>query len=164
MKRFESANTQNQQPSELRGSLPKNYIRARKAEPLQKSLNDGIEYVYHDLLSRFKKLYTTLPDSVDRTVVEVNHKKDPVDPDGMHTFITSHFHYHLRCSYADKYEVHYQFHNCPFEADIRAWFKRAMHSTYTFESDRIKDFPSFYKGVIAFQPKERIAVLDYIAP
>jgi len=162
MKRFESANSQNQKPSELKGPLPKNYRRARKAEPLQKSLNDGIEYVYHDLLSRFKKLYMTLPDSNDRTVVEVNNKKDLTDPDGMHTFITPHFHYHLRCSYADKYEVHYQFHECPFEEKIRAWFKRLNCSFYSFESTRTQDYPKFWQGVLDYQPKERVSVLDYI--
>ncbi|MCX2573662.1 hypothetical protein [Pedobacter sandarakinus] len=164
MKRFEAANPQNDLPVEPQRQLPKNFHRAKKALPLQRSLNDGVEHIYHDLLNRFKKLYQTLPNPLDRTVVEINNKSDATDPDGMHTFITPHFRYHLRCSYADKYEILYQFHNCPFELEIRAWFKRAMHSTYAFESDRIKDFSSFYKGVLAFQPKERISILDYVAP
>lgn len=164
MKRFESANTQNQKPSELKGPLPKNYKRAKKAEPIQRSLNEGIEFLYHDLLGRFKKLFSTLPDPKDRTYLEVNNKLDPIDPDGMFTFICSHFRYHLRCSYADKYEIHYQFYDCPFEQEIRAWFKRAMHSTYAFESNKHEDYAKFWQGVLDFQPKDKILILDYVAP
>ncbi|MCX3266464.1 hypothetical protein [Pedobacter agri] len=109
-------------------------------------------------------MYSSLPDPLDRTIVEINGKVDPYDPDGLFTFYTPHFYYHVRCNYLEKYEVLYQFHNCPFEAEIRKWFKRSLHTSFAFESDRIKDFPSFYKEVLAFQPKERISVLDYVAP
>ena len=161
MKRFEAADQKNDLQNEPQRPVLKNYKLARRALPLQKELNNGIEYLYHDLLKRFKQIYSTLPNAYDRTVVEINGKTDPYDPDGLYTFYTPHLYYHVRCNYVEKYEVLYQFHECPFEADIRAWFKRSMSPMYAFEVNTIMDFPKFYRGVLAYQPKERIHILDY---
>lgn len=159
MKRFEAADSKNEQHNESRLPALKNYKLARRALPLEKSLNEGIEYMYHDLLKRFKEMYYALPNTEDRTVVEINGKIDPYDPEGLHTFITPNFYYHLRCNYVEKYEVFYQFHNCPFEAEIRAWFKRVLSPIYAFEVNKEKDYPKFYKAVLAYQPKDRITIL-----
>lgn len=162
MKRFEGANQKNEQQSEPQMPALKNYKLARRALPLEKSLNEGIEYMYHDLLRRFKEMYSSLPSTAERTVVEINGKTDPYDPEGLHTFITPNFYYHLRCNYVEKYEVFYQFHDCPFEGEIRGWFKRVHSPMWAFEIKRRQDFPKFYQGVLAYQPKERIHILEYV--
>jgi len=161
MKNFEAANQKNVQPNNPQQPVRKKYRLARRALPLQRALNEGMEYMYHDLLKRIKEMYSKLPNESDRLVVEINCKKDPFDPDGLWTFITPHLYFHVRCNYIEKYEVDYQFYNCPFEAEIRAWFKRVLHPMYTNEINQKQDFPAFYKAVLAYQPKERIYTLEY---
>lgn len=163
MKLFEAADSKNEQQNEPQLPALKNHKLARRAFPREKSINEGVEYMYHDLLKRFKQMYATLPNASDRTVVEINGKIDPYDPEGLYTFITPYFYYHVRCNYVEKYEVFYQFHNCPFEAEIRAWFKRVHSPNHAFEVVRHKDFPKFYKGVLAYQPKARIRILEYVS-
>jgi hypothetical protein len=162
MKLFEAADSKNEQQNEPQLPALKNYKLARRAFPREKSINEGVEYMYHILLKRFKQLYSTLPNSSDRTVVEINGKIDPNDPEGLYTFITTHFYYHVRCNYVEKYEVLYQFHNCPFEGEIRGWFKKVHSPMWAFEIQRHQDFPKFYQGVLAYQPKERIYILEYV--
>ncbi|QPH37896.1 hypothetical protein [Pedobacter endophyticus] len=161
MKNFESANQETELRNEPQRPVLKNYKLARRALPLEKAINEGMEYMYHDLLKRIKKMYSTLPNEADRLVVEIDCKNDPFDPDGLWCFFTPHLYYHVRCNYVERYEVDYQFHNCPFENEIRAWFKRVLHPMYTNEVSKKPDYPTFYQRVLAYQPKERIYTLDY---
>ena len=91
-----------------------------KQKGMNKDINKLVEAYYKDVLAFVKPLISTLPDTYSRTVFERDYREDSSENSfAMHSFITPSFFWYLECDYAYRYRVEYDFHNCPFEEQIR---------------------------------------------
>lgn len=119
----------------------------------QKARNLIVETNYHAILNRVKKLYrnATLP------VFERNYLKDATESGlSMHAYLTNSFFFYLQCDCAFNYKVEYGFHNCPYEAQIRAWFDEYIFGASGTEVTPHPNFHTFYCNVIKAQDKKHI--------
>jgi len=74
----------------------------------------------------------------------------------MHCFITPHFCWLLQCNFEYFYEIEFAFHNCDYEAHIRAELRAYPFEKHAKEENFMPDYPTFYKAVLAIQDKKYV--------
>ena len=138
----------------------KNFTHAWRYGHQCRRRNNGLEGVYHIALNSVKELYSQLPDQSDRTVCEINRKKDRSSVFGMHTFITKHFYFHLECDHWDKYWVYYNLGDSPFKTEIKALIKKLIPED-ELKLQQIDDWNQFYSDVLKAQTPHNILILPF---
>lgn len=124
--------------------------------------NGVVELFYDQILDLAKSLYSTLPDKYSRTVFEKDYRNDNTENSfAMHTFITPSFYWYLECHFAYYYHVEYDFHNCPFEEELRTNFERKFHyANGKCNQRKLKpNCEEFYKQVLKVQDAQYITIL-----
>jgi hypothetical protein len=140
--------------------VSKNHIKAaRFAGTTQKQINQAIDDSYHTLIDHVKELYSTLPNSDDRIVVEMNRAQEPNNPISIYCFMTSHFYFYLECDMMLRYRVEYQLFNCPFEQEILKAMKQTILRSYSTEIMKMPNYEAFFKEVLRVQPNRFKRVL-----
>lgn len=111
------------------------------------------------LISQVKDLYSKLPNSDDRIVVEMNRAQEPNNPISIYCFMTQHFYFYLECDMMLRYRVEYQLFNCPFEQEILKAMKQTILRSHSTEIMKMPNYPAFFKEVLRVQPEKFKRVL-----
>jgi hypothetical protein len=84
--------------------------------------NECTEWEYHRLIKEVKKLFVTR----NEYVFERDYKSNRESLFTMHEFQCESVFLQLWCCFSEFYFVDFDFHNCPFEQEIRQHFSKGM--------------------------------------
>ena len=143
--------------------LFKRWKTAQRRTPGQVNADQNfmVELHYHKILVKVKNLFATSPFLSSQLVFEKDYKEDNTENSfTMHSFISSSFFWYLECDFAYCYMVEYDFHNCPFEQEIRELIESSFWgSTRVNQKPQKPNCEEFYKRVLKVQDKEYFNLL-----
>jgi len=120
---------------------------ARKDNEMRSGINRCTETSYHRIIDAVK-LYLK-PGEV---YYERDHKHDKrQNALAMHCFMTSSSYIYLECLLNYEYMVEYAFHNCQYEADLRAMFAPFPLNHRAVEVELKPNFRAYYDTVLSVQ-------------
>jgi hypothetical protein len=161
MRQFEAHQPKKEEQSSLTPTkCYKNYLRAKKyAFENVKIANEGIELGYYQFISSLKKLYATLPNYEDKTIIERDRLKDFTSTISMHSFLAPDCYFLLECTYDDRFEVVYQLEKCLIEHEIRALMKDCFASHHLKEKKKRVPYKQYFQMALQVQPAQHIIIL-----
>lgn len=115
-------------------------------------LNDAIAMQYYRILKTAKEKYL----ESSTVYFERDYKDDTTDPFRLHGFICNSFYFMLECDFTFIMQIEYDFHNCPFEAEILNLLKYATGLSRAFHTPKQPLLPEYLKAVITFQDSQFI--------
>lgn len=139
--------------------IRKNYLHSQRYYNNHYRVNEPFEGVYHGLLKSIKAMLATLPNEQDRTVIELDRKRDATSVFGMHDFLAPSIYFSLECDEMDRYWIYYAFNKSTFKKEIEAKFEYCSILSRLKVKEFKPNFDTFYKAALAFQPPSNITVL-----
>jgi hypothetical protein len=134
-------------------TIYKNHQRAKQyGTSGQKAFNPVVQGMYFAILKKTKELYKGLPSKEDRIIIELNNEQDPTDSHGLFTLLTPSFFFYLECDIKNNYRIEYLFHDCPVEQEIQKLIDRFAMRSYSTETVKQPDYPTFFRQVLSCQP------------
>ena len=121
-------------------------------ESEQSQIDQELISFYQVLIAQVKELHSTLPDAMNRIVIEMKREEKPFNPISIYCFITPHVYFYLECDVCLKYRIEYQLYNCPFEMEVKQAMKQIIYHSYCTEVMNMPNYSEFFKEVISSQP------------
>ncbi|MEN0054475.1 MAG: hypothetical protein AAGC65_12450 [Mucilaginibacter sp.] len=114
--------------------------------------NNIVAAEYYRILKIVKEKYLE-PGSI---YFERDYKDDMSDPFRLHGFISNNLYFMLECDFTFVMQIEYDFHNCPFEAEIIHLLRYAAGLNRTFHTPKQLALPEHLKATIAYQDSQFI--------
>ena len=119
----------------------------------QRLINEALEIAYHSIIDTVKRLYLT----DGEIYYDRDYKHDKMENClAMHSFITSTFYIYLECDFCYDYKMEYDFHNCPFEAEVLEMLKQFPMNHAAKRIHLVPDYTAFYEKVLQIQDSKFI--------
>ncbi len=120
-----------------------------------KGVNDTIMSKYYRILQLIKEQYLE-PGTI---YFERDYKDDVNEPFALHNFVCDRFSFYLECDLLGIMQIHYDFNDFPFDADVRKLLIIPINSGKCFHKPKQPNLSVFFQGVQKYQDKQYIKTI-----